>query len=132
MFKNSKESICPMTKCTLLNEDCKTKNTNKNFIMSEVWPYKITTDQQSILGYNDTVCLECMIDDQRTVAKPFYLNQYSKCLTTLKASTKAFKYKYIDFNPMTDGSDNILGVDYKSFFTNTDTVNCPVTNCKVL
>jgi len=43
-FNNRRESICPITKCNLMKEDCKTKNANKNVKLSDKWPYEITTD----------------------------------------------------------------------------------------
>ena len=56
-FKNARTSICPMTSCTLLKGDCKTPSTNKYVKLSDTWPFNITTDQQSIQGYNDSFCL---------------------------------------------------------------------------
>jgi hypothetical protein len=96
-FKNSRESICPMKSCSLLKYDCKTKSDNKNVKMSEKWPFEITTDQQSILGYEDGFCLECYVGDQKSISKPFKLTQTSKCLTTLKPSSVKFPMKYIPF-----------------------------------
>lgn len=65
-FSNKRQSICPMTSCKLLKEDCKTPSTNINIVLSGVWPFNITTNQQSILGYKDDgFCVECMIGDQK-------------------------------------------------------------------
>lgn len=130
-FNNRRESICPITKCTLMKEDCKTKNTNKNVKISDKWPYEITTDQQSILGYETGFCLECWVGDQKTQSKPFKLTQTSKCLTTLSASKSPFSMKYIDFSPLVLDKHN-LGNTYKEFFDNKDTKNCPVDKCEVL
>ena len=46
-----------MTSCKLLKGDCKTPSTNKYVKLNETWPFNITTDQQSILGYNESFCL---------------------------------------------------------------------------
>jgi len=96
-FSNKRASICPMTKCTLLKGDCKTKSTNKDVKMDLKWPYMFTTDQQSILGYNDSFCLECFVGDQKAISKPFNLTQTSKCLTTLKTSDTTFAKKFLKF-----------------------------------
>lgn len=86
-----------MKSCKLMKEDCKTPSDNKNVKMSKKWPFEITTDQQSILGYDDGFCLECYVGDQKSISKPFKLSQTSKCLTTLKTSSTKFPLKYINF-----------------------------------
>lgn len=100
--------------------------------MGSVWPFKITTDQQSILGYDDGFCLECQIGDQKSISKPFKLAQTSKCLTTLTSNPVAFQHKYLDFQPDVTTDDKYIGKSYKAFFTNTDTINCPVEKCEVM
>jgi hypothetical protein len=130
-FTNRRESICPMTKCSLMKEDCKTPSTSKNVKIEDKWPFKITTNQQSILGYEDGFCLECFIGEDKTISKPFKLSQTSKCLTTLNAKKDPFSPVYFDFSAVILDKHNI-GNGYKTFFKNTDDINCPVDKCEVL
>lgn len=74
-FSNKRQVICPMTKCTLMKEDCKTPDTaNKDIQVDDKWPFKVTSNQQSILGYKDRkVCLKCEVGEQKQSSQVFQL-----------------------------------------------------------
>ena len=134
-FYNSDEINCPLTTCTLSDAgSCGTGtfSGSSHISMLSSSPWTITAKRDVVAGYTYSVCLQCSVQNNEDTAKAdnwdITLNGLD-CSNTLSHSGSLFVTNNIAY--VAGQNQDITPSDWNTYFSNTDSTNCPITECGI-
>ena len=86
-FQNPDLINCPIESCQLKDQDCEEDIEQTNLTMSDDFPYEIKGKQNIDEGWNITVCLECVVNNTKTIFANYSIRQIRDCETHISKTT---------------------------------------------
>ena len=96
-FKNSDETNCPISSCSLLEPGCSQPYTKTSLAVSSSAPFVVERGLAVTAGVAEKVCIKCKNKDQEITSDNFSVTQTGACLATLSASGAQFTAPKLEY-----------------------------------
>jgi hypothetical protein len=126
-FENADGLNCPITSCSILAVGCGTAYPPGELSISGSFPFTVTSNKNVLVGWTETVCIECSNALQTITFDNYVVTQNRDCGTALTLVSMP--------------ADPVLAYDavstasigqWDSFFANSDATNCAITSCSMV